>query len=69
MFGSQPGELIGNRAFVIKIGLLLAAGTNAVVFHGRGGLRKLDRLARLQTALSLGLWLAVIIAGRSIAYV
>ena len=34
-----------------------------------GGLRRLDRLARAQTALSLGLWLGVIICGRWIAYV
>jgi hypothetical protein len=31
-------------------------------------LRKLDRWARTQTALSLGLWIAVMICGRWIAY-
>ena len=68
MFASQPTELLGNRAFTIKMGLLMLAGTNAVAFHARGGLQRLDRLARLQTVLSLGIWLAVIICGRSIAY-
>jgi hypothetical protein len=68
MFASQAGELLGNRAFVAKMGLLLLAGLNAAAFHWRGGSRRLDGIARLQTALSLGLWLAVIICGRWIAY-
>ncbi len=68
MFGSQPNELIANRAFVIKMGLLMLAGLNAAQFHARGGLQRLDRAARLQTALSLGLWVGVIICGRWIAY-
>jgi hypothetical protein len=68
MFGSQPGDLIANRAFVIKMGLVLAAGLNAAAFHARGGLRRLDALARAQTIASLGLWLAVMICGRWIAY-
>lgn len=68
MFASQPAELLANRAFVVKLGLLAVAGTNAAAFHLRGGLTRLDALARTQTALSLGLWLAVIICGRWIAY-
>ena len=68
MFASQPLDLLGNRAFVVKMGLLMAAGSNAAVFHARGGLQRLDLAARLQTVLSLGIWLAVIIMGRSIAY-
>jgi hypothetical protein len=69
MFASQPLELLANRAFTIKMGLLMLAGTNAAMFHARGGLQKLDATARLQTALSLGIWLAVITCGRFIAYV
>jgi len=69
MFASQPLELIGNRSFLVKMGLLTLAGTNAAIFHGRDGLTRLDRIARAQTLLSLGLWIAVIIAGRWIAYV
>ena len=68
MFASQPLELLANRAFTLKMGLLVLAGSNAALFHVRGGLNKLDRLARAQTALSLGLWLAVIVCGRWIAY-
>ena len=68
MFASQPLDLLGNRAFVIKMGLLMGAGTNAAMFHARGGLQRLDLAARLQTVLSLGIWVVVIIMGRSIAY-
>lgn len=68
MFAGQPGELITNRAFVLKMGLVMLAGANAGLFHARGGLLRLDRLARAQTILSLGLWIAVMICGRWIAY-
>lgn len=68
MFLSQPGELLANRAFTVKMGLLMLAGINAALFHARGGSGRLDGLARLQTLVSLGLWLAVIICGRWIAY-
>jgi hypothetical protein len=68
MFASQPAELIANRIFVVKMGLLLLAGLNAASFHARGGTARLDGLARAQTLLSLGLWLAVIFCGRWIAY-
>ncbi|MCU0773560.1 MAG: hypothetical protein MUC74_03370 [Ideonella sp.] len=69
MFASNPWELIANRSFVVKMGLLTLAGGNAALFHARGGVRKPDRIARAQTALSLALWIAVIIAGRWIAYI
>lgn len=68
MFISQPADLLANRMFVIKMVLLMFAGLNAAGFHSRGGLERLDRIARVQTLLSLGLWLAVIICGRGIAY-
>jgi hypothetical protein len=68
MFASQPADLIANRAFMIKMGLLMVAGLNAAAFHLRGGLVRQDRVASAQTALSLGLWVGVIICGRWIAY-
>jgi hypothetical protein len=68
MFAGQAAELMANRAFVIKMGLLMLAGANAGLFHARDGLTRLDAIARVQTALSLGLWLGVIICGRWIAY-
>lgn len=69
LFSAHPGEMLANRAFLIKMGLVMAAGLNAAAFHARGGLQKADRVARAQTLLSLGLWIAVIICGRWIAYV
>lgn len=69
MFVSQPAELLSNRAFTLKMLLLLAAGCNAAWFHGRGSLDKLDRLARTQIAVSTLIWLAVVACGRWIAYV
>ena len=68
MFASQPAELLTNRAFVVKLALLAFAALNAAAFHARGGAAQLDGVARAQTALSLGIWVAVIICGRWIAY-
>lgn len=68
MLASQWSELLGNRALITKMVLLALAGANAMVFHARGGLDKADRIARLQTALSLGLWVLVVVCGRFIAY-
>ena len=69
MFLAQPQELLVNRAFQIKMVLLLLAGANAAGFHGRGALQRLDGLSRAQMLLSTLIWLAVIVAGRWIAYV
>ncbi|RZL62943.1 MAG: hypothetical protein EOP81_14620 [Variovorax sp.] len=68
MFATRPEELIANRLFVIKMGLLVAAACNAGWFHGRGSLEKLDWLARVQMLVSTAIWLAVIGCGRWIAY-
>ncbi|MBC7956932.1 MAG: hypothetical protein H7Y33_13815 [Cytophagales bacterium] len=68
MLASQWSELQGNRALLIKMGLLALAGLNALAFHLRGGLDNVDRTAKLQTALSLGLWVLVVVCGRFIAY-
>ncbi len=68
MFAGKPEELLASRVFVIKMGLVLLGALNALWFHARGSLQRLDRGARLQTAVSMGLWLAVIICGRWIAY-
>jgi hypothetical protein len=77
MFSAHAGELIGNRAFVLKLTLLMFAATNAAAFHA-GVFRsaeKWDRdssvplAARLHAAASLGLWISIIACGRLIAYV
>ena len=68
MFASQPGELLANRAFTLKMLLIFAAGCNAAWFHGRGSLARSDGPARLQLLTSTGLWIAVLACGRWIAY-
>jgi hypothetical protein len=68
MFASHPQELLANRYFLVKMGLLAAAGTNALFFHLRGSLQHLDGLARAQMLLSTAIWLAVVFCGRWIAY-
>ncbi|WP_333708700.1 hypothetical protein [Tepidimonas ignava] len=68
MFGTQPQELLANRAFTVKMGLLVLAGGNAAWFHGRGSLQRLDATARAQMLASTVIWLAVLACGRWIAY-
>ncbi len=68
MFASQPAELLANRAFTLKMLLLLAAACNAGWFHGRASLDRLDLVARAQMVLSTLIWLAVVACGRWIAY-
>jgi hypothetical protein len=69
LFLSDAAGYAGNRAFVVKLVLITAAAANMVAFHARGSLERADRVAKLQAAASLLLWLAVIAAGRLIAYV
>ncbi|KAF1067261.1 MAG: hypothetical protein GAK39_04280 [Variovorax sp.] len=72
MFAGQPGELLANPAFRLKLLLIALAGANAALFHARGGSALLDgpaaKTGRLQCLLSLAFWLAVIVCGRWIAY-
>ncbi len=69
MFATNVGDLIANPAFVLKMGLLFAAGTNAAVLHARGAIDPLLRTTRLQAGLSILIWIAVIACGRWIAYI
>lgn len=68
MFATQPADLLANRAFTLKMLLLLAAACNAGWFHGRGSLHKLDLVARVLMVVSSLIWLGVIVCGRWIAY-
>lgn len=75
MFSTQPIEMLGNPVFLLKLCLIAAAGVNALLFHlgpYRGAAGWQDGIpgwARLQAALSLLLWMAVITCGRMLAYV
>ena len=68
MFATQPSELLANRSFLIKMGLLALAGLNAAWFHARESLHKLDPTARVQMLVSTAIWLGVVFCGRWIAY-
>jgi len=76
MFMAHAGEFISNRAFVVKLALIFAAGINAVVFHvgpyrsvpaWDGGVST-PAAAKLHAALSLLIWMGVIACGRLLAY-
>lgn len=75
LFIADPLALLANGAFLLKLGLIVLAGLNALAFHA-GPYRQADAwprrappLALLHALLSLGLWIGVIASGRLIAYV
>lgn len=76
MFASEASDLIGNRAFVVKMLLLMLAGANAAAFH-LGSFRGAEFWdqnlpsptgAKLHAVASLLIWAGVISCGRMIAY-
>lgn len=76
LFSAHPHELVDNPIFLLKLGLIAAAGANALLFH-RGIYRTVDSwktgaktpaLARVHAAFSLIAWAAVISCGRLLAY-
>ena len=77
LFSAHPGELARNPAFQLKLGLIAAAGLNALAFHvfPYRGVDKWERAlpappaARLHALLSILLWVGVISCGRLLAYV
>ena len=68
MFATRALELLANKSFTLKMGLLMLAGCNAAWFHTRESLDKLDGVARVQMVISTALWLAIMVCGRWIAY-
>jgi len=80
MFTAHATEFIQSDVFVLKLGLILAAGLNAALFHtvtfrtadvwDAEEMRKLPPppSARLAGAVSLLLWISVIACGRLLAY-
>ena len=76
LFSSEATKLYNNGAFILKMILILLAGTNALVFHTTV-YKRVDQWdlaaatpigAKLAGAFSLVLWVGVIFAGRWIAY-
>lgn len=76
LFTADAAELIGNRTFLIKLLLLSFVATNALIYHAgpHQTVGAWDQnttapvAARLAAALSLVLWVAIVTAGRLIAY-
>lgn len=76
LFLAHPVELANNPAFLLKLGLIAAAGLNALLFHllpyrtvaSWDRERRAPPAARLGAALSILLWLGVISCGRLLAY-
>lgn len=76
MFVAHASDLIANRAFQLKLLLIMGAGLNAAMFH-MGPFRtvgswdrgtKTPASAKVHAAASLALWLGVISCGRLLAY-
>ena len=76
MFASEASDLVGNRAFVTKMLLLMLAGANAAAFH-LGSFRDAELWdqntssppgAKLHALASILFWVGVITCGRFIAY-
>ena len=77
LFATQPNEMLANRVFMLKLGLIFLSGCNAVAFHVGPFTTVADwdtgktapLMARAMTAMSIVLWLSVMLCGRMLAYV
>lgn len=81
MFTAHAADYLGNPVFMLKMGLILAAGVNAAMLHV-GAMRAAGRWdaeagdvdagtpwrVRIAAAVSILLWLGVIACGRLLAY-
>ena len=76
MFMAHASDFVTNRAFQVKLGLILLAGVNAAIFH-TGAFRSFalwDRDAdppaavKLHAAASIAIWVGVLACGRLLAY-
>ena len=76
MFSAHAADFLGNRAFQLKMALLLAAGMNAAAFHTGpyGSVASWDTGAaapwgaRVSVALSILIWISILACGRLLAY-
>ena len=76
MFTAHAEDFLTNGVFLLKMGLILAAGVNAGLLH-TGAFRTVGRWdtvalppvgVRAAAALSIVIWIAVIACGRLLAY-
>ena len=75
LFSVQPSHYLGNSAFLLKMGLIVLAMINIFMVHlgapwqrVKAG-RPVSAVLRLLAASSLILWVAVVFAGRWVAFV
>jgi hypothetical protein len=76
MFSAHAGDFLNNRAFQLKMALLLAAGLNAAYFHTSPYATVKDwdvgvsapLAAKVSALLSILIWIAIIACGRLLAY-
>jgi hypothetical protein len=71
MFAANASELMVNRIFLAKMGLLLVAATNAALFHisYREIAGEPAPLSKALAFASIIVWICIIICGRWISYV
>jgi len=75
MFISAAARYAANPAFLFKLGLMLLAGLNALVFHFHPHHRRFaaevraPAILRTSAAASLFLWIGMVVFGRWIAFV
>jgi hypothetical protein len=76
MFSAHAADFLGNRAFQVKMALLLTAGINAAIFH-TGPYQSVAAWdtnataplgARISVGLSIAIWVSIIACGRLLAY-
>lgn len=76
MFTAHAGDFLGNKAFQLKMALLMTAGLNAIAFHTGPyqGVKDWDvgvpapLAAKASVAASMVLWIAILACGRFLAY-
>lgn len=76
MFSAHPQEFSTSTIFLLKLGLIGAAGINAALFHigvyrtaaNWDSATAAPAAAKLHALLSIALWVAVISCGRLLAY-
>ena len=75
LFATDPGGYLANRAFVLKVSLMMLAGCNAAWFAAGllpglapGAQAVPSPAVRLCAGLSLALWTATLVSGRWIGY-
>ncbi len=77
LFVAHAADLVGSRAFLLKLVLIVLAGINAALFHAGPYARVASWdvgsvapiRARVMAGVSILLWMGIIVCGRFIAYV